>query len=204
MRSETRVVLLAVALLGCQPAPKPEDGAPKRPPPSGDAASLGTETTTFKPGSRRALIFTWSSRFPVQVEDWLLEESLYQKTDDAANAWKVLYATKDRKEILQVAACEYVSADSARLSYENVLSKVGDPSPLSIEGCEQAAAGSFGDHALALARSSRYLFIFDRPRAKEIGEPVVKTIVKACLTEPRSDDQPPDAAPVASPARNGG
>jgi hypothetical protein len=197
MRSEL-LVAVALALTGCTHHEKPEDHPPPpaQPagPPPGDAAHIGTETTTFTPGSQRALIYTWSGRFPLKVQgdvEWLIDSSLYQKTKDGANAWRLIYYTKDGHEALQVGACEYVSPDAAKESYEKVLANVPSPTPLAVEGCDDGAQGAFGDHALALARSSRYLFIFDRPRAKVVGDPAVKTIVKACLTEPPSDDQPP-------------
>lgn len=206
MRSELAWLVL---LAGCA-AHGGDTGTPRpmkraAPPSRGDAAFVGTEMTSFKPGSNRAVIFTWNSRFPgiVQGPDvaWILDDSLYQKTEDAANAWKVLYYDKERTQVLQVAACEYVSPEAASESYGAVAAKLEARAPLAVPSCEDASVGRLGEDALACARSSRYLFIFHRPRAKEVGEPVVQAIVKACLTEPPPEG---DTAPVSSPARNGG
>ncbi len=209
MRSDVVLVALALALASCTHHEKPEDRPPPSQPagpPPGDAAYVGTETTTFTPGSRRALIYTWSNRFPLKVQgdvEWLIDSSIYQKTKDGANAWRLIYYTKDGHEALQVGACEYVSPEAAKESYEKVLGSIPAPAPLTVAGCDDGAQGAFGDHALALAVSSRYLFIFDRPRAKVVGDPAVKTIVKACLTEPPSDDQPPAEGDPAAPKPKG-
>jgi len=198
MRSEACLILL-LALAGCSdPPPPPEATGPAK----GDAAYVGTETEAFRPGSRRAAIYTWRDRFPLEVlgdVTWILHESFYTKTEDLANTWKVLYATGDSKEALQVAACEYTSPEAARTTFDEFRSKI-ESAPITVEGCDAAVTGHKDTEALAAAVSSRYLFIFDRPRAKDVGEPALKAIVKACFTEPPPDE----VAPVASPGRNGG
>jgi hypothetical protein len=196
MRSEA-LLIAALLLAGCggdSDAPPQKKEQQKAPPPAsrGDAAALGTDTVTLpRPGSQRALIYTWRGRFPGTLQDdveWILSSDEYVKTEDMANTWRVVYCTKDGKQFLEIAACEYVSNEAAAQTYDNFLSKVEKPAPMAApEGCEKATAATLGSHALAGVLSTRYLFIFKRAAAPSIGEDVVKTFVKACFTEPKGD-----------------
>lgn len=143
-------------------------------------------------GNRRALIYTWRGRFPRELQgdvEWILSQDEYVKTKDMANTWKVVYCTRDGAQLLQIAACEYVSPKAASDSYDEFVSKVEAPGALTApEGCDKATTAKLGEHSLAAVLSSRYLFIFDRPQGAGVGEGVVKAFVKACFTEPRNGE----------------
>ena len=192
-------LLLALACLaGCGGDPPKKEPPPQKTPPPREVAPVASpqgpqERVELRVGNRRALIYTWRGRFPRELQSqdalWFLKEDEYVKTEDFANTWKVVYCTKDGSKFLQIAACEYVSPKAAAESYDSFVSKVEKPTPLaSPDGCDKATAASLGDHALAAALSSRYLFIFDRPGGPEVGESVVQSFVKACFTEPKSGE----------------
>jgi hypothetical protein len=209
MRS--RALVVALVLAGCgggeTPQTKQQDehrGAPSGRPdaprkqPEPETAAVGTpaEKLELRVGNRRALIYTWRGRFPRTLPgsvEWILKEDEYVKTDDLANTWKVVYCTKDGAQLLQIAACEYVSPQAASETYDRVLSKIEKPEPMATgEGwapatIDKATTAKLGDHALAAVLSSRYLFIFDRPQGDEIAEAAVKEVVKACFTEPKGE-----------------
>jgi hypothetical protein len=190
------LALVAVlALASCGGDPPRRDPPPQERPRPAEVAPVASpqERVELRVGNRRALIYTWRGRFPKELQGadvlWILSQDEYVKTEDFANTWKVVYCTKDGSKVLQIAACEYVSPKAASESYDSFASKVEKPAPLAApEGCEKATAAALGDHALAAALSSRYLFIFDRPGGPEVGEGVVKTFVKACFTEPKSGE----------------
>ena len=185
---------LALAAAGCGGGAEKKKDPPPRKEERATTAPVGTaeERVEMRVGDRRALIYTWRGRFPRTIADgdieWILSEDEFVKTEDFANAWKVVYCTKDGSKLLLVAACEYVSEQAASESYASFVSKVETPGALAApEGCEKATSAKLGDDALAAVLSKRYLFIFDRRGAAEVGAPVVAAVVKACFTEPRGE-----------------
>ncbi|HZU98071.1 MAG TPA: hypothetical protein VFF73_15310 [Planctomycetota bacterium] len=171
-------LLLLLIALGCSSGPAEK---PRSDPKCDDCEKMELPI----PGSRRASVFAWRDRFPLEICDadtvWMLGTGVYIRTEDAANAWKLNYITRDGARAMRVAACEYYTQNAALAAYESAQKAVAS-SPLTLDHCEKGFVAPNREVACALA--NRYLFFFDRPSSVA----VVQTFVRACLTEPRNGD----------------
>jgi hypothetical protein len=204
--TKARLALSASLLLLAGCAARGGEAAPAASTPAAvpEPAPVGSESAIEipRPGSTRAAIYAWRDRFPRELAGdpgWILRTTDYVKSPDFANVWRVAYCTPDGTQTLEIAACEYVSPQAARESWDSFLARVEGRAPLAIAGCDEGARARKGDTALAGALSTRYLFIFKRPEAADVGDAIPRIFVKACFTEPTED-----VAPVGSPARSGG
>ena len=157
------------------PAPAASPTAPSSPAP-GDPAP-GPETppeqpiVINKPGSKRALIYTWRDGFPKDLPAtpgepaWLLSDADYIETTDAANAWSFKYVVPKTDRMLSVAVVEYTVSSQAAERYESSVRKfesLGAFRALDVPRADRAGAAALAPDAsgksqgYAIAASGRY------------------------------------------------